>query len=76
MHLAAEGGEQTPVIWKCFPNVFSFFPALLGLAGHNFVKGNFVLEKGANKHPLVEMGKDPGEAWIQKRKCDGNQASL
>lgn len=42
----------------------------------NFVKGNFILEKGANKHCLVEAVEDPAESGIGKRKCDRNGASL
>lgn len=44
----------------CF--FFFFLPSPLWSSGSlNFVTGNFILEKGTNKHPLVEMGEDPGE---------------
>lgn len=42
--------------------MFFFFPSPLKFSGTiNFFKGNFVLEEGANKHPLLEMVEDPGE---------------
>lgn len=43
--------------------MFLFFLSLLWSSGSlNVVKGNFILEEGANKHPLVGTGEDPAES--------------